>query len=269
MNAVHAPALDRATLETALARVRGRVWRLELLDEVDSTSSFLADCAVPADGRAALCIAEHQTAGRGRRGRAWHDPAGGAIAFSLARAFAQAPVALAGLGLVAGVAAAETLRAHGVAGVGLKWPNDLQVGGAKLGGVLVELAGDAAGPSRAVVGVGVNHDLGDSAGALDQPATDVVHAALPPPARALLAGALMAALVEALDRFATAGLGPFRARWRALDLLAGRAVRVQLPGGGVLAGTARGIAADGGLVVATEAGERTLHAGEVSVRVAR
>lgn len=267
MNAVPPAPLDRATLEAALAPVREGVCRLELHAEVDSTSGYLAGRALPDDGRAVLCIAERQTAGHGRRGRAWHAPAGGAITFSLARVFRAPRAALGALGLVAGVAMAEALRARGVAGVGLKWPNDLQVGGAKLGGVLVELAGATGGPSRAVVGVGINYDLGASAGAVDQPVTDVVRAAAPPPARAALAGDLMAALVVALGAFAREGPGPFRPRWRGLDVLAGRAVRVQAPGDTVLTGTARGIADDGALVLATDAGARTVYAGDVSVRV--
>lgn len=268
MSAPRPRPLDRATLERALARVGERVWRLELRDEVDSTSDILAGYRLPADGRAALCIAERQRAGRGRRGRAWHAPAGGAILFSLARAFDAAPAALGALGLAAGVAAGETLRAHGIAGIGLKWPNDLQADGAKLGGILVELSGGPVGPSRAIVGIGVNYDLGAGGGTLDQPTTDVTRAAARPPPRPALAGALMAALVDELDLFAAAGVDGLRARWPALDVLAGRPVRVETARGAVLTGTARGIADDGGLVVATDAGERTLHAGEVSVRVA-
>lgn len=268
MSTVRPPLLERAPLEAALARVRDRVFRLELRDEVDSTSDILAAQALPADGRAALCIAERQRAGRGRRGRAWHAPAGGAILFSLARMFDAAPAALGALGLAAGVAAGETLRAHGIAGIGLKWPNDLQADGAKLGGVLVELYGGGAGPARAVVGVGINYDLGADGGTLEQPATDVTRAAVRPPPRTALAGALMAALVDDLDLFAAAGLDAFRPRWPALDVLAGRSVRVQPARGPAFTGTARGIADDGALVVATDAGERTLHAGEVSVRVA-
>lgn len=269
MSAAAPQPLDRATLEAMLAGVGGRIFRLELRDEVDSTSDILAAQALPADGRAALCIAERQRTGRGRRGRAWHAPAGGAVLFSLARVLDAAPAALGGLGVAAGVAAAETLRAHGVTGVGLKWPNDLQADGAKLGGILVELSGGTAAPCRAVIGVGVNYDLGAGGAPLDQQTTDVVRATARPPPRAALAGALMAALVEALDVYAAAGLDPFRPRWPALDVLAGRPVRVETARGGVLTGSARGIADDGGLVVATDAGERTLYAGDVSVRIAQ
>src|SRR5690348_3332825 len=86
----------------------------------------------------ALLAAEAQSAGRGRRGRRWHGSPGRALTFSLAARIARPARELAALPLVAGVAAALALRSLGAAAVGLKWPNDLVVGEAKLGGILVE-----------------------------------------------------------------------------------------------------------------------------------
>src|SRR5437763_11396999 len=102
-----------------------------------------------AEGKAGvLLVAHEQTAGRGRRGRRWYSAPGADITFSLSAEVAK-PVA--GLSLVAGVAAARALRALGVARAALKWPNDLLIGGAKLGGILVETRG-----RLAVFGVGIN-----------------------------------------------------------------------------------------------------------------
>src|SRR6266478_1130751 len=88
-----------------------------------------------------LLAAEEQTAGRGRRGRRWHSAPGAGITFSLSRSLQRPAREAAGLSLVAGVALARALRALGVAQAALKWPNDLLVNGAKLGGILVETRG--------------------------------------------------------------------------------------------------------------------------------
>src|SRR5689334_3411849 len=94
-----------------------------------------------------LLAAEEQTAGRGRRGRRWHSAPGAGLTFSLSTRLER----LAGLPLAAGIAVARALRALGAGTVELKWPNDLVVGGAKLGGILVQ-----ARRGLAVIGVGIN-----------------------------------------------------------------------------------------------------------------
>src|SRR4051812_22202215 len=98
-----------------------------------------------------LLAAEEQTAGRGRRGRRWHSAPGADVTFSLARRIGRPAREFAALSLVAGVAAATALRSLGVAQASLKWPNDLMVDRAKLGGILVETRG-----SVAVLGIGIN-----------------------------------------------------------------------------------------------------------------
>src|SRR6266850_4733723 len=103
-----------------------------------------------------LLAAQVQTAGRGRRGRRWYSARGAGVTFSLSAVIRRPARELAGLSLVAGVAAARALRALGVAQAALKWPNDLVVDGAKLGGILVETRSNGGGATRAVVGVGIN-----------------------------------------------------------------------------------------------------------------
>src|SRR5438477_1095742 len=98
-----------------------------------------------------LLAAQEQTAGRGRRGRRWYSPPGAGVTFSLSALIRRPARELAGLSLVAGVGAARALRGLGVAQAALKWPNDLVVDGAKLGGILVETRG-----SLAILGVGIN-----------------------------------------------------------------------------------------------------------------
>ncbi|MCA8967716.1 MAG: biotin--[acetyl-CoA-carboxylase] ligase [Planctomycetes bacterium] len=172
--------------------------------------------------------------------------------------------ALGGLSLAVGVAVAETLRAQGASRVGLKWPNDLVAAGAKLGGVLVEIARGADGGTVAVVGVGVNGSLGPRAAAIDQPWTDLATLLGTAPDRNRLAGAVLAALMDAMTSFDAQGLAPFRTRYAVLDSLAGRPVRVldQHPFDGV----ARGVDDDGALLVDDGRARRRVMAGDVSVR---
>ncbi len=242
----------------------------EVVWEIDSTNAELirrgADCP---DGLALL--AERQSSGRGRRGRRWASPLAANLYLSLHRRFEGDVAALGGLSLVVGVAVAEALRALGYGAVALKWPNDLLVEDRKLGGILIELVGEAAGPMQAVIGLGLNVRMPHAAAqAIDQAWTDL--AALRPAAaldRNALAAAVLASLWPALDDFAREGLTPFLPRWAALDAYAGREVRL-LMGAGVREGVALGIAPDGGLRVRHSDGdERIYHSGEVSLRQRR
>jgi len=261
--------LQRAALETALAPQRAALDSLALYQQLDSTSAQLDRQQVPADGRAALCIAEAQSSGRGRQGRAWHSAPGCSVTFSAARVFARAPAELGALGLAIGVGLAELLHAYGADHVRLKWPNDLVCGGAKLGGLLIEVRGEAAGRARATVGVGLNYAPLD--GATRAEATSGERVALTellaePPTRQALAGAAMATVVRDMARFNAAGLAPFRARWAALDMLRDRPVRV-FDAAQVVHGRARGIATDGALRLESPTGEwRNVYSGEVSIR---
>jgi BirA family biotin operon repressor/biotin-[acetyl-CoA-carboxylase] ligase len=245
----------------------------EVLFETDSTNACLQDAAVPAPGRPRICFAELQRAGRGRRGRSWLAPFGSGLTFSVAWTFAETPPGLPAVGLALGVAVAETLRTHGVAEVGLKWPNDIVWRRRKVGGLLLQLRTEAGGPATVVAGLGLNLALPaasraalESAGAY--PVADLSEA-LPAgrPGRNELAGALVAAIVSALADFARDGFGPFAPRWSALDALAGAHVHVTQGETGV-EGVARGADADGALLVEVAGRVERFHSGDVSLRPA-
>lgn len=242
---------------------------LIVVDTIGSTNAFLLGQRPPRSGLGIACLAEQQTAGRGRRGRQWVSPFGANLYLSLLWQFERPPAALAGLSLAAGVAVAEALGALGVADVGLKWPNDVYWQSCKLGGILVELAGEADGPTRAVIGVGVNHRMpAESAAVIDQAWVDlatVLPRALP--SRNALAARLLDGLVGAARRFNEAGLAPFLPAWDRLDCLRGREVAVQF-GDRTVTGTEIGVAASGALRVGTGQGEREFLGGEVSLRAA-
>ncbi len=235
---------------------------LEILPGTGSTNLHLMRC-----GQGGMaCLAEYQWAGRGRRGRSWYAPLGGAIALSLSWRFDDSAAALAGLSLATGVWAAEALRAAGVEGVGVKWPNDLLHEGRKLGGILIELQGEADGPCLAVIGVGINLDLGRAAASqIEQPWTDLRTITGRRPQRNRLAGLLLHHLLLGLESYREEGLEGVLERWNELDCMAGRPVRL-LHAGGTMNGTVQGIDKGGALLLRCVDGVHAVHSGEVSLR---
>jgi BirA family biotin operon repressor/biotin-[acetyl-CoA-carboxylase] ligase len=188
---------------------------------------------------------------------------------SLAWSFAALPREVGSLSLAMGVCALRALQRSGVQGVALKWPNDLVVGAAKLGGILVELRAEAGGPALVIIGVGLNVALGPllsqrvrSTGT--HPA-DLVGVSGGPVDRHRLAAQLMAACIEGLEQFEQQGLRPFLAAWREADALAGCRVVVQADQERVH-GHARGIDATGALCVQTREGVQRFMTGDVTVR---
>lgn len=204
-----------------------------------------------------LIAAEEQTAGRGRRGRRWQSALGASITFSLARRIARPARELPALSLVAGVAVARALRALGVP-VRLKWPNDLEVEGAKLGGILVETRGG----SHAVIGIGVNcaraGGLQAKVGRSMAFLRDFTAAA-----RNQVIQRIAQGLVAALSEFEKQGLEALRSEWEAMHAHAGQRLRVRLADGRTLSGIATGIGADGSLQIHTARGVRAVTSGRV------
>lgn len=267
--------LDPAALRDAVpAAPRDRLGAVTVLEETDSTNRQLLAAGPPAPGRMAVCIAEYQHGGRGRRGRHWFSPPGAGVWLSVSWLFERQPAQISALGLAAGLAARRALVEAGVPGVALKWPNDLVAGERKLGGVLAELRAESNGPAFVVLGVGVNWNMPPAlrvaiAAGGGLPVTDVAElcaaAGQTPPGRTALAAALTGAFASLLADYAASGFEPWRREWAAADALAGRFVRVE-SGAGELKGTARGIDADGALLVETGSCLKRVIAGEVSVR---
>jgi biotin-[acetyl-CoA-carboxylase] ligase BirA-like protein len=165
-----------------------------------------------------------------------------------------------------GLALADALEPFCDGRITLKWPNDLQVAGRKLGGILIELQGDALGPSAAVIGIGINVRLpGEFVERLDQPAVDL-HRAGGGDDRNLLLAALLRELADCIDGFASQGFAPFEQEYRARHALQGADVDIAMPDGSTVSGTVEGTNLDGSLRVATGRGLRSFHGGEVSVR---
>ena len=258
--------LDPALISASLApEVRTRLQGLTVLDTVGSTNTWLAE----RPGEPAACLAEFQSAGRGRRGRGWVSPFGANLYLSLAWSFDEWPPGFTALGMVAAIATVRALRTFGLSGVGIKWPNDLVAAGKKLAGILVDIQGEPPRATRAVIGVGINVRMPPAAAEnIDQPWMDL--ATLTdgnPPERNRLAAALIEALFAALDEFSAAGFAAFSADWQALDLVAGRAVALHSHDQTVT-GVAAGVDEQGALLLRTAQGVKRFVSGDVSLRVA-
>lgn len=272
LTAATEPLAAAAIREHLPREVRSRVAKLETVWSIASTNTALLERPGPKSGASEVLLAEHQTAGRGRRGRAWLAPPGGALCLSLSWMFREVPPDLGALGLVIGVCALRALTALGMRNATLKWPNDLLLAERKLGGVLIDLRAESAGPAYVVIGIGLNIQLGEGIlkriAAAGLPATDLSSAGLTAPSRNVLAAGLIGASMRGLEEFERQGLRPFIEEWRSADALRGRPVDVKAAEGTTSRGLARGIDVHGALMVETPEGVRRFISGDVTVRPA-
>ena len=246
---------------------RRRLEALDLLFEVGSTNQFLLDLArdgEPAAPRA--CLVEVQSAGRGRGGRPFLSALGGSVLLSLLWPLDSPPADLPGLSPAIAIAVARALESEDVDGVGLKWPNDVLVGGRKVCGILLELGADRRERRVLVAGIGINIRLSASTGgAIDQPWTDLHCALGRTPSRNRVAGRVIDHVMQTVRVYLQEGFAPFRAEYRARDVLAGRELCL-VQGAVEFRGTARGLDERGALLVEAEGRLDAFLSGEVRVR---
>lgn len=257
----------RSRLSGAAAALAAEVSVMPL---VDSTNAELLRRREAPVGQALVCTAEQQQAGRGRRGKDWVSPFARNTYLSMTWEFAQGAAALEGLSLAAGVCVARAIVATGMPGPQLKWPNDILYDGRKVGGILIEMTGDAEGPARAVIGVGINVAMPKAtAGAIDQPWTDLAAVAgAELPRRSIVVAELLNAFLPMLASFESIGFAAWRDEWVALDANADKPVTVAV-GSQRLAGIDRGVSERGALLLETSAGIVPVYGGEVSLRASR
>jgi BirA family transcriptional regulator, biotin operon repressor / biotin---[acetyl-CoA-carboxylase] ligase len=243
---------------------------LEVLFEVGSTNTRLLGSPPPPPGTADVCMAELQHAGRGRLGRRWFAPFGGGIAMSLGWTCSDVVRTLPALSLGVGVAVARALARAGALGISLKWPNDIWFNDRKLGGVLIELRAEAGGPAHVVIGVGINVSLpAEARREIEVSGTAVAalaDACKVAASRNLAAGAILDELLSMLLQYERFGFAAFRDAWSALDGLNGRPVQV-LVGETAVFGIARGVDADGALLLETKDRMQRFVSGEASLRL--
>ena len=269
--ALPASPLDAAGVKTLLPpAVSARLRQGDCEGALESTNATLLARAAPSPGQFDFLTAEFQSAGRGRRGRQWLAPPGGAICLSWSWSFDALPSQIGALSLAVGVAALRALRQFAIPGVKLKWPNDLVTDEGKLGGILIEMRAESAGPTHVVTGLGLNVALPPTLrrriAEQGLAAADLTQLTTEPPARNALVAALLGEGVAAMERFGREGLAPFMAEYAAADALRDRPVTLQGTAASLTEGIARGCDAQGALQVEHEGAIHRIIAGEVTVR---
>ena len=252
---------------------RACLTRLRVEPVIDSTNTWLLrEWAAGAVTSGSVCLAEQQTQGKGRRGRQWVSPFARNLYCSLIWEFEQGISALEGLSLSVGVAVVSALERLGVAGVSLKWPNDLLWRNRKLGGVLLEITGEASGICQVVIGVGLNLRMPTTtAAAIDQPWVNLAEIIAEPetmPKRSRIAGVVLDELVIMLLEFQQHGFAPFRSRWERYNAHAGQSVTLMTPATSVT-GRVLGINEQGALRLEVDNREQIFLGGEISLRSAK
>ena len=264
--------LDAARIAGHLG-ARGKYFRIEILGSTSSSNTLLLRHAAQGAPSGSVLAVEWQSGGRGRQGRTWCSGLGNALTFSLLWRFERGLSALSGLSLAVGVALMRALRALGVSGASLKWPNDVMSAHGKLAGILTEAQGDMLGPCAVVIGIGINLSLPQPVSRqIGQPAASLADMAATVPERNLLLAVLLRELHGVLCEFVAHGFAALRAEWENYHGMQGQLVRLLLPGGNSVVGAVRGVAADGSLelwMVCPETGRqetRRFNVGEISLR---
>jgi len=214
-----------------------------------------------------LCVAEAQTKGRGRRGKAWVSPFGASIYLSMLWRFDSGYQSMAGLSLLVGLAVNRALIRIGLKDCQLKWPNDIYHQHKKLAGILIEVEGQIGEMTTAIIGIGVNVNLPNKHLAIDQAFTDVSTALSLEVDRNVFAAGLIDCLWQMLPQFQKNGLAPFMNEWERADLFADQEICL-ISGSYENKGISRGIDSSGALLMEANGEIKAYHGGEISVRKA-
>lgn len=269
--------LETARLSPFIKKAqKSQLKQIEIFDSLPSTNDYLLHLkstnANPEESKQnRACFAEKQTQGKSRRGRAWVSPFAKNIYLSLVWHFEKDPSELSGLSLAIAIATVETLHAFGIAkDFGIKWPNDVLWENHKLIGILIELSGEANDVCSAVIGVGLNVNMSNSAlydRNISQPWTDLQRLSDQKIDRNKLAGMLLNNLIATASLFQKQGLTAFLPQWQKLDLTLNKAVTI-ITNTTELQGIGRGINEHGHFLLEIKPGQiKHFASGEVSLRL--
>ncbi len=270
---LHVPIklLDKALIINLLpTSIRQCISAFEIHDQIDSTNSYLSTLTHnEPESSGVVCLAEQQTAGRGRRGKQWVSPFGSNIYLSILWQFQEGPASLSGLSLAIGVAVIRALKIHHIENIGLKWPNDIYWRQKKIGGILVEVSGESNGPCSAVIGLGLNLYLPEQeATEIEQEWADIRQ--ILGASNQVLRNQLLATLIEQLlsitAHYTQKSFTQYRDEWRQYDCMQGEQVSLFM-GNRKIEGVVQGINDDGLLLLKTQDGQvQCFASGEVSFR---
>jgi BirA family biotin operon repressor/biotin-[acetyl-CoA-carboxylase] ligase len=243
-------------------RFPDQTFGIDLFDTIDSTNRYLLEKDTE---NLHICLAEQQTAGRGRLGKTWVSPAGVNLYLSILWPVESKQLRQEGLSSAVGVTVAKMLGDYGVSEISLKWPNDIWCGNKKIGGILIEST-RVKNQHKIVIGIGINVFLSrvlsilDST--IDQPWIDIASAVTFEPDRNQLVIDCLTHLIDALSLFEKAGFSAFQSEWLAQDALLHQSVILQTAQGTV-EGISRGIDEGGRLMLETAGKITTFVSGEI------
>jgi BirA family biotin operon repressor/biotin-[acetyl-CoA-carboxylase] ligase len=254
------PLQQRAIFACLPVAVQAELGQVHVFPECPSTNEWLLEQGGCGD----VCLAEKQTAGRGRRGRVWQSPAQKNIYFSLRWCFERVPAFYGSLSLQVGLAVAGALKEAGLQGHGLKWPNDIYYDGRKLGGILLQTAQPL---QQVIIGIGLNVNMrGEDVEGIDQPWCSLADILGQPFDRNRLVSVLLQHLLPALQTFPAADKTRLIKDWQQWDILAGKQVQIH-SGSQLFTGLVQGINAQGQLDVLLNSGvQQYFSSADVSVR---
>jgi BirA family transcriptional regulator, biotin operon repressor / biotin---[acetyl-CoA-carboxylase] ligase len=240
---------------------------VNLFKTIDSTNLWLLDRIEKGLAQSGdICLAEQQSAGRGRRGRTWISPFGRNLYCSVVWRFDKGINALEGLSLAVAVAIIEALNELSIPDLSLKWPNDIQGHGKKVAGILLEVRGDLTDSCDVVVGIGLNFFIPPKAAReIDQAWTDLEQLTQKKLDRNQVSALVIEHVLQAFVQFDRCGFSVFLERWNRWDAYRGQTVSI-IAGKDVQTGKAYGVNEQGVFLLETDKGIQTFHGGEVSLR---
>lgn len=259
---------DSDILRGLSSDVASSIDHLDVITITDSTNAHLMRQSSVSG--LLVCVAECQTAGRGRRGRQWVSPFASNIYLSLRFTTDTGVGAIEGLSLAVGVGVARALKNWGVDDVQLKWPNDVLWCGRKLGGILIEILGDPSGICQIIVGLGLNIKTEKSmAAAIDQPWVALDEIMFCRVNRSQIVADLLNDMVPIINGYGHGNnvFARYKSEWESLSAYQDQQVTISA-GTSIVNGCLRGVNLSGALLLEVDTEIEVFHGGEVSLRVA-
>lgn len=239
---------------------------IEVHHIIDSTNNYLIRRLPNQLQNGQICIAEYQSAGRGRRGRQWISPFGSHLYLSMYWYLEEGMSAAMGLSAVTALAVSDAIKSLYNINVQLKWPNDIYLGGVKLAGILIDLEGQPSEPCHCVVGIGLNLRMpAKSAEKVDQPWTELEQFVEGHINRNELAATIIECLHRRFKMHQQFGLQHMMIEWKAQDYYYNKPVKI-ITGERETYGLCKGINNQGALLLEIDNKIHPIYGGEVSLR---